>query len=150
MQVKDIMTREVVVVEASTPVREVAKKLVKHDITGMPVVKGDEVIGIVTEADVIMQKAKLHIPHYINILTSFLYLEDPAEVENELRRILAIKAEELMTKEVITIESKADVADLATLFEREHINPVPVVDKGKLVGVVSRADIVKLLAREEE
>ncbi|MBU1167777.1 CBS domain-containing protein [Patescibacteria group bacterium] len=150
MKVKDIMSKEAVVCEASTPVREVAKKLIENDITGMPVIKEGEVVGIVTEADVIMQKAKIHVPEYINILSSFIYLEDPGEVGEELRRILGIKAEELMTKKVVTIGSEESVSDLATLFEREHVNPVPVVDGDKLMGVVSRADLVKLLAREKE
>lgn len=143
------MTKKSVTVEADTPVNEAAKKMIQYDLTGLPVVKGDEIIGIVTEADLIMQKAKLHVPTYINLLTSFLYLENPDDVGNELRKILATTAEEIMTKEVIKIDKDAKVTELATLFEEEHINPVPVVDKNnKLVGVVSRADIVRLLARE--
>lgn len=148
MKVKDIMTSDVIVCEAKTPVKTVAQKLVRHNITGMPVVKGDEIIGIITEGDVIMQKAKLHIPNYINVLSSFLYLEDPAEVEEELRRILGMEAEQLMTKEVITIGPEESVEELATIFEHEHVNPIPVVSDDKLVGIVSRSDIVKLLVRD--
>jgi CBS domain-containing protein len=148
MKVRDIMTRKVIVCEAKTSVNEIAKKLVKHDITGMPVVFKEKVIGIVTEADIIMQKAKIHIPDYIQLLDSFLYLEDPKEVEEELKKILGMKAEEIMTANVVTINPDASISDLATLFEEEHINPIPVVKDGKLVGIVSRADIVKLLARE--
>ncbi len=123
--------------------------MIQYNLTGLPVVKEDEVIGIVTEADLIMQKAKVHVPTYINLLTSFLYLEDPDDVGDELRKILAMTAEEIMTEEVIKIDKDTKVTELATLFEEEHINPVPVVDKNnKLVGVVSRADIVRLLARE--
>lgn len=148
MKVSKIMTKNVVAVEADTPVKEVAKKLIEHDITGMPVVKGDEVIGIITEADLIMQKAKLHIPMYIQLLDSFLYLEDTKEVEEDLHKILGMTAEEVMTKDVFTIEEDDTVENLATLIEEKHINPIPVVKNNKLVGVVSRADIVKLLARE--
>lgn len=151
MKVKDIMTRQVIVCQAKTTVKEIARKLVKYGITGMPVVKGKEVIGIVTEADLIMQKAKIHIPDYVQLLDSFLYLDDPREVEEELAKVLGTCAEEIMTSQVITINQDATVEELATLIEEEHINPVPVVDKdNKLVGIVSRADIVKLLAREEK
>lgn len=148
MKVRDIMTHKVISCEADTKVNEIAKKLVKHDITGMPVVEGEKVFGIVTEADIIMQKAKIHIPSYIQLLDSFLYLEDPKEIEEELKKILGIRASEIMTENVVTIDPDASVSDLATLIEEEHINPVPVVKDGKLVGIVSRADIVKLLARE--
>lgn len=148
MKVRDIMTCKVITCKADTKVNEIAKKLIKYDITGMPVVEGEKVIGIVTEADIIMQKAKIHIPSYIQLLDSFLYLEDPKEVEEELKKILGVRASEIMTPDVITISPDASVSDLATLFEEEHINPVPVVKDGRLVGIVSRADIVKLLARE--
>ena len=117
-------------------------------MTGIPVVRGKEVVGLVTEADLILQKAKLHIPNYIQLLDSFLYLEDPGEVEEELRKILATKASELMTKEVITVDPDYPLGDLVALIEDEHINPVPVIRNKELVGIVSRADIVKLLIRD--
>lgn len=148
MKIKDIMTNNVIVCEATTPVNQVAKKLIDNDITGMPVVENDKVIGIITEADLIMQKAKIHIPQYIQILDSYLYLEDPSEVETELKKITGLTAKEIMTEKPITISSSDSVANLATLIEENHINPIPVVDNEKLVGIVSRADIVKLLARE--
>lgn len=148
MKVSEIMNKNVITCGEETPVKEAAKKLIENDITGMPVVKGKEIIGIITEADIIMQRAKLHMPSYIELLNSFLYLEDPSEVEEELKKILATKAGELMTPEVITIHPDSSVSDLATLIEEEHINPIPVVKDDKLVGIVSRADIVRLLARE--
>ncbi|MBU1118660.1 CBS domain-containing protein, partial [Patescibacteria group bacterium] len=130
-------------------VKEVAGKLFDNALTGMPVVSGDEVIGIVTEGDVVMENANVHIPSYINILSSFLYLEDPDAVEHDLKKVLALTAEDLMTEEVITVDPEDSVTDLATIFKEKHINPIPVVDKNdKLVGIVSRSDIVKLLAKE--
>lgn len=148
MKISEIMRKNIITCKEDTPVKEVAKMLVENNLTGMPVVKGKEIVGIITEADIIMQKAKLHIPSYIQLLNSFLYLEDPSEVEEELQKILATKARELMTTEVITVEADYSVEDVASLIEEEHVNPVPVVKDDELVGIVSRADIVKLLARE--
>lgn len=147
MKVKDIMTNNVVTCDVTTPVNEVANKLVDNHITGMPVLDGEKIVGIITEADLIMQKAKIQIPQYIQILDSYLYLEDPSEVETELKKITGMTAKEVMTSKPITIKSNDSVSDLATLIEENHINPIPVVDNDKLVGIVSRADIVKLLAR---
>lgn len=149
MKVKDIMTTDVQAVEASTSVKEVATKLVDLGVTGMPVVDGDAVVGIVTEDDLIMKEAKLHIPEYVNVLSSFLYLEDPEDVEMDLKKMLAVTAGDLMTDDVISIRPEASVEELATLFKEHDINPIPVEEDGKLVGIVSRADIVKLLARED-
>ena len=148
MDVKKIMTKKVVTCEADTPVKEVAKMLIKNKLTGMPVVEGNKVIGIITEADLIMQKARIHIPSYIQLLDSYIYLEDPKEVEVELKKILGMTAKQVMTSEVISIEPDNTVQDLSTLIEEEHINPIPVIDGEKLVGIVSRADVVKLLARD--
>lgn len=148
MKVSDIMQTEVITVEADTPIKEIANKLIANNLTGMPVVKGDEVIGLVTEADLIMQKAKLHMPMYIQLLDSALYLEDAAEVEEDLSKMLGLTAKEVMTDQVVTIEADDTVENLATLIEEHHINPIPVTKNNKLVGIASRADIVKLLARE--
>lgn len=148
MKISEIMNKKVLTCSEDTSVKEVAKILVDNHLTGIPVVRKKELVGIVTEADLIMQKAKLHIPSYIQLLNSFLYLEDPNEVEEELTKILATKAGELMTKDVVTVDPDYSVEDVASLIEEEHINPVPVVKGERLVGIVSRADIVKLLVRE--
>ena len=149
MKIKEIMTKKVITCQAKTPVKEIAKNLIEHKLTGMPVVEGDKVIGIVTEADLIMQKARIHIPSYIQLLDSYLYLEDPKEVGVELQKILAMDAKQLMTSEPTIIGPDDTVQDLATLIEREHVNPIPVVEDDKLVGIVSRADVVKLLTRDD-
>lgn len=148
MKISEIMTKKVITSKASTPVKEVAQKIIDNNITGMPVVKGDEVVGIITEADLIMQKAKLHMPMYIQLLDSFLYLEDTKEIDEDLHKMLGLTAEEVMTKEVVTMDADDTVENLATLIEEQHINPIPVIKDNKLVGIVSRSDIVKLLVRE--
>lgn len=147
MKVSTIMNKNVITVTGDTKIKDVARVLIRYGFTGVPVVKKQEVIGIVTEADLIMQKAKIHIPKYIQLLDSYLYLENPAQVEEELHKILGLTAEEIMTKDVVTIQSDAPVEELATLIKEKHINPVPVVKGRRLVGIVSRADIVRLLAR---
>ncbi len=147
MNVEDIMTINVEVVEEDTPVRDIAEKLIERGFTGMPVVKNEQIVGIVTEDDLIMQEGKIQIPEYVNILTSFLYLDDPDDVGDDLKKILATSAKELMTDEVVTINPEATVEDLVILFKKYDVNPVPVEKNGKLIGIVSRADVVMLLAK---
>lgn len=148
MKISEIMTKKVITSRVATPIKEVAQKIIDNNITGMPVVKGDEVVGIITEADLIMQKAKLHMPMYIQLLDSFLYLDDTKEIDEDLRKMLGLTTEEVMTREVVTMDADDTVENLATLIEEQHINPIPVVKNNKLVGIVSRSDIVKLLVRE--
>lgn len=147
MKVKDIMTKKVTSVGPETKVKDIAELLVKHDITGVPVVKNKKVIGIVTEADLIMQRSKIRIPDFIQLLEARIYLKNGKKLEEDLKKIFGITAKEVMTSDVVVITPEASVQDLATLIADHHINPVPVVKNDKLVGIVSRADIVKLLAR---
>ena len=145
MKVKDIMTKKVVSVGPETKVKDIANLLIKHDITGVPVIKDKKVIGIVTEADLIMQEGKIRIPDFIQFLEARIYLKDGKKFEAELKKIFGITAKEVMTSKVIVITSEASIADLVQLITDHHINPVPVVKDDRLVGIVSRADIVKLL-----
>ena len=148
MKIKEIMREKVVTVFPETKVKDIAKLLLKHDITGVPVVsKENQVVGIVTEADLIMQYSHIHFPLYIQILDSTIYLENPAKIEQELKKIAAVTASDLMTKNVYTISPEDKVEDLANLIKDKHINPIPVTKGKKLVGIVSRADLVKLLAK---
>lgn len=151
MNVSDIMTHEVVSITPETPVSEVARLLYQHKISGVPVVKDDKVIGIVTEEDLIMRDATIKEPHVISLLDSVFYLGSRREFNEEVRHVLATTASELMTSHVMTIPQNATVEQLASLMVKKEINPVPVVDaNGKLCGIVSRADIVRLMVLEND
>jgi CBS domain-containing protein len=151
MNVSDIMTQEVVSVAPETPVSEIANLLYKYKISGVPVVQGNKIVGIVTEEDLIMRDAIIREPHVINVFDSVFYLGNRREFSEEMRHVLATTAAELMTKRVYTIAATASVETLASLMIKHEINPVPVVDAtGNLCGVVSRADIVRLMALERD
>jgi CBS domain-containing protein len=150
MKVSDIMTKNVIVIAPDTPVSKIAEILYKNDFTGVPVVDGDKVVGIVTEADLVMRNSKIHMPTYIQLLDSVIYLESPKHLEEELHKILGLTAKEIMTTQVATIDPDSSIEDLATLITDNHINPVPVCKKGKLSGIVSRADLVKLLIKRKK
>lgn len=150
MKVKDIMTKNVIVVSPETPINKVAEELYKNGFTGVPVVEGNKLVGIITEADLVMQKAKIHFPQYIQILDSFLYLENPGKIELEMHKVLGTKAKEIMNPDVYTIDADASVEELVELITTHHLNPVPVVKNNKLVGIVSRADLVKLLIKNNK
>jgi CBS domain-containing protein len=150
MKVKDIMTKNVIIVSPETPINKVAEELYKNGFTGVPVVEGNKLVGIITEADLVMQKAKIHFPQYVQILDSFLYLENPGKIELEMHKVLGAKAEEVMNPDVYTIDADASVEELVDLITTHHLNPVPVVKNDKLVGIVSRADLVKLLIKNNK
>ncbi|HEX2916532.1 MAG TPA: CBS domain-containing protein [Chloroflexia bacterium] len=151
MNVSDIMTREVVFVTPDAPVSEVARMLVKHSVSGVPVVENGKVIGIVTEEDLIMRDAIIDMPHFFGFFESVFYPVRKHEFDEEMHKILATEARDLMNRKVITVSQDASVQELATLMVKKEVNPVPVIDRsGELVGIVSRSDLVRLMVAEEE
>ncbi len=152
--VNEIMTKQVITCNPDTSIKEAARLLYLNGITGMPVLdRSDKLVGIITETDLVKVEGRLHLPPTIGFLGALIYLDNPLngdEVQKQLHDILATKVSELMTKKVITIASTASVEDVAELILRKKVSTVPVVDDGKLTGIVSRADIVKLLAGEPE
>ena len=147
--IQEIMTRDVVAVTVATPVSDVARLLWKHKLTGVPVLEGRRVVGVVTEYDLIARQSEWDAPLYVVFLDAFLRVPGSGD-EEQLRRILATTAGQLMSAPAITLKPDATVQDAATLMYERRVNPVPVVDDaGELVGIVSRSDIVRLMASEE-
>jgi CBS domain-containing protein len=151
MQVKDIMTSEVVTVQLDTPVTAVARLFREEAFSGVPVVdKEGTLVGIITEVDIIARHARPHFPSYFAFLDSVIYLEGPRRYRESMRHILATTAEELMTSPVRTVDPEMDVQDLATLMVKERVNPVPVLDEeGHLVGIVSHTDLLHMIEEAE-
>lgn len=147
LKVRDIMQTEVVTVGPGTTVRELAYILAKHKISGVPVVDDQRrVLGMVSEADIILQDADLHFPYYIQFLDSVIYLQSFGKFEERFRKAFGSKVTQVMSEEVIAISPEASVRDAATLMADRKVNRLPVMAEGKLVGIVTRGDIVQAIA----
>lgn len=150
LTVRDIMQARVVTVSPTTTVRELAATLAEHKISGVPVVdKQGAVVGMVSEADVILQDADFHFPYYIQFLESIIYLQSMAKFEERFRKTFGTKVSEVMSKEVVEIAPDASVYDAATMMADNKVNRLPVVDDEKLVGIVTRGDIVRAIAESK-
>ena len=148
--VRDIMTTRVVKVHPDTPVSQIARLMSEHDISGLPVVdEDDRVLGIITELDLIVRNTRFKLPRFFMILDQIVYLETPQH-QRQLQQMLGVTAKEIMSKPVETIAPDAHIDELAELMVERRINPIPVVEAGRLVGIVSRSDIIHLMAREFE
>ena len=151
MKVREIMATPPVTVDAETSVMEVARVLLEHRLPGVPVVgEQGELLGIVTEADLIVRNANLHLPTFLAFIDSLVPTSSARDFESEFRRMLASTAREVMSSDLLTIAQDADVADAATVMFEKHANPLPVVDGGTLVGTISRTDLIRLMLREED
>lgn len=143
---KDIMTRDVVSVQKETSVAYLAQLLTENNISGAPVVDDDgQVVAIVTENDLIDGSKKLHIPTVLTILDSFLYLESPAKMEVEMKKIAATKVVDICSSLVITIPPDMPIDEIATIMAEKNLHTLPVLDNDKMVGVIGKKDIIKTL-----
>ena len=147
MKVREIMATDVVTVRRDTSVNDIARLMSERDISGIPVVDdAHHVVGIVTELDVIVRNTRLEMPAFIQILDGRIPLETPGHYRKRLQHMLGTHAADIMTAEVVAIGPDDTVEDLAELMVKRRFNPVPVVENGVLVGIVSRADLIRMMA----
>lgn len=141
MRARDIMTSEVVTVGPATPVREVADLLAKHRISAVPVVDAAGLlVGIVSEGDLFCRPEGGTERRYSWLHELFA---SPETMAREYVKTHGIRTADVMTTEVATIEEDTPIADIADLLARKRVKRVPVLRDGKLVGIVSRADLVR-------
>src|SRR5919199_5482292 len=147
--VREYMDPDPVTVAPDATVEEVARVLGQNELYGVPVVDADgKVLGIVTENDLVIgdEQGDLHIPHYIELFGGLVFLEPFRRFEERLKKAVAATAEQMMTPDPQTVGPDADVHDAARVIVETGHNRIPVVEGGRLVGVISRADVVRALA----
>ncbi len=144
----DIMQTNVVTVRSDASVQELAELLARKKISGVPVVDDENrVVGVVSEGDLVALDADIHFPHYIQFLDSVIFLESMKKFDERLRKAAAAEVGQIMTTDVETVQKNTSIEEAATLMTDKGINRLPVVDGDVLVGIVTRADLVKAMAR---
>jgi CBS domain-containing protein len=143
MRVTDVMTADVTTVAPDTDLREVAALLVRNRISGVPVVEGGRVLGVVSERDILFKERPSDGLHR-GVLA---WLMDEGDL---MLKVDARQAREAMTSPAVTIGPTRSVADAATLMLDEGVSRLPVVEGSKLVGIVTRHDLVRAFARSDE
>lgn len=144
----DVMTRDVITVRAETNVRELAELFASHRISCCPVVDANgDLIGIVTETDLIEQDKNLHIPTVVSIFDWVIYLESDRKFEKELKKMTAQTVRDIYTRNVKTVDASAPVSDLADIMSSGKVHAVPVVDGKKVVGIVARIDLIRTMIK---
>lgn len=137
MRAKDIMTTPVITVTPDTPLKEVAALLVDRGISGVPVVNdAEELVGIVSEADLVPLETTPD-PRSRIIPRRWRWFRVPQT------------AEEVMTREVVALPEDADVSDVAGLMLEKRVKRIPILAGDRVVGIVSRRDVLKVLARTD-
>ena len=136
------MSTTLFTVERQTPVRDVIRLLIDQRISGVPVVDDGAVVGIISEGDLILRERAYRQRGGMTFLAQQLF-EDHEKLAVEYRKAHGLVAEDVMTEPVVTILPGTPVEEIAHLMAERHIKRVPVVEHGKLVGIVSRGDILR-------
>lgn len=134
-----------------TSIKEVARIMIENRYSGLPVVEGDAVTGVVTENDLLRMETPLHLPAVVGFLGAAVYLDNPLdgdEVEKQVKEFLAREVGEIMDRDFPTVSEDLEVRELAELMIKENLSLVPVVnERNVLSGVVTRLDVIKVLAQ---
>ena len=141
---KDIMTTDVIVANKNDIIANVANLLIKEKIGGLPVVdEENKVVGIISETDIMKKESHVDSPRMLNFIQGIIFLDDMKKFEDEMRAIAAYKVEDLMSKDIITVNTFDYVANVMI---NKSINRVPVVDENNfLKGIICRYDIIKAM-----
>lgn len=146
LKAKDIMARELVSVTPETPVTEAAKILLERRINGLPVLdeKG-RLVGIICQSDLVAQQKRFPIPSLFNLLDGLIPISSPKTLEKEMKKIAASRVSDAMSTNPVTVSPETSLEDIATLMVTRNFHTLPVVDEGKLVGVIGKEDVLRTL-----
>lgn len=148
MLAKDIMNKSVIAVQKDATIEEVARILTEHNVSGAPVVNAEgKMVGIVTEGDLLHKETNPRAPFFLNILGAFIYISGVERYREDFKKLAATRVSEMMTTKVFTVSENTEIEQVAALMVNHNIKRVPVVEKDALVGIISRADIVRTLAQ---
>ena len=151
MKASEIMSKKVITVKRDTTIEDIAHILTDNNISGVPVVDDENrVVGMVTEKDLLYKDIEPHFPPVIEILGGLIFLKGVKKYNEELRKLVATKAEDIMTKDIITADEDMTVKRIAELMIEKEVNRLPVLKDDKLTGIISRADIVKSMSEMYE
>ena len=139
MKVAELMRKTVFTVNKDASVKECGDLIEKHNVNGLPVMDGDKMVGIITRADIF----KSILPTYSEIYVNETYLTDFEFIEERIHKINELKAKDIMTPNPQTLEQDVPLVKAGALMILRKVKQMPVVEKGRLVGIITLTDICR-------
>jgi len=137
MKVAELMKKIVFTVSMDASVKECGGLIQKHNVNGLPVMDGDQVVGIVTRADIF----KSILPTYFEVYINETYLTDIEFIEERISKINELKVKDIMTPNPQTIDQNTPLVKAGSLMILRKVKQMPVIEDGKLVGIITLTDI---------
>jgi len=150
--VADIMERDPVTVTPEDTVETLLRTLREHELPGVPVVNGGgRCVGIVTESDLVLvdEEEDLRLPLHIDLFGGTVFLGRLKPFEDRVKKAIASTVADMMTEDPTTVAPDTDLHEAARLIAEHRHNRLPVVEHGRLVGVVTRLDVLEALVAPE-
>ena len=149
--VADIMSREPILARPEMSLNEAIKILAEKRISGLPVVnEAGKLVGVISETDLMWKETGATPPAYIMLLDSVIYLQNPAQYERDLHKVLGQTVGEVMSGNPVTIQPDKSLQEAARLMHERKIHRLPVLDdREQLIGILTRGDIVRAMAADE-
>jgi CBS domain-containing protein len=143
---KDVMTKDPVTVSPDMEITQAAKLLLDRRINGVPVVdEQGKLVGILCQSDLVVQQKKMPIPSVFTFLDGIISLTSMKHLEKEAQKITATTVAHAMTPAPVVISPETTIETVAALMVDKKFHTLPVVDDGKLVGIVGKEDVLKTL-----
>jgi len=144
MKVSEIMTKKVYTISPDSTLKECAEALNKYSINGLVVVEKEKVVGVITRSDIF----KAILPRYPDIIEEERYVSDLEYVEERANKLFEMEVKDIMGAPPITVNSDMPIVKAGSTMILRRVKQVPVVDKGKLVGVITLTDIINNLLKK--
>ena len=147
--VRSVMTTDVLSFSPDEPIGDATRRLLERDVDGGPVVDGSgKVVGMLTTDDLLVQETRLHYPTVISLFGAYLELPSAhRQFEEDLRRAVGATVGEVMEDDrVITCGPDDSLERAATLMHEHHVSRLPVIEGGRLVGIIGRTDIIRAIS----
>lgn len=148
IRAQDIMSSDVVTLSAELDFATAARILLDNHFNGAPVVDDQgRLLGILCQSDLVAQHKRLPVPTLFTLLDSFVRLTPTKQLEKQFRKIAALTVAEAMTPDPITVSPDTSIETIAGLMVDSNLHTLPVVEEGKLVGVIGKEDVLRTLIK---
>ena len=145
-KVRELMTTDVITLTVDTEIGMAASILLENRINGAPVVdEGGRLLGILCQSDLIAQQKKFPVPTLFTILDGYIPLSSTKQIERQVRKIAALTVADAMTAEPVAVGPDTDLEEAAGLMVDKNFHTLPVVESGRLVGILGKEDILRTL-----
>lgn len=151
LKAKDIMTTNVTTLTPDTKIAAAAKILLEKHINGLPVINKDgSLAGVLCQSDLVAQQKSMRMPSLFTLLDGYISFTSNTEMEKEISKISATEVKQAMTLAPKSINPETTIEEIANLMVNKKLYTLPVLDDGKLVGVVGKEDLLKVLTSNEK